>query len=117
MDTAFIVYCLFTLLHCTSYRYGLPVPVSSLHRDERLLSRQDGLLSCTLPGGLLSGIRRDLSLWWFYSHVHQHKLRLLRDSVAPKSRVLEFLRQNTWRVRMSTHHLPACLSGVSRTPG
>ena len=27
----------------TSYRYGLPVPASSLRRDERSLFQQDGL--------------------------------------------------------------------------
>ena len=32
-----------TLQPHTSYRYGLPVPASSLRRDERSLSRQDGL--------------------------------------------------------------------------
>ena len=32
-----------TLQLHTSYRYGLPVPASSLRRDERSLSRQDGL--------------------------------------------------------------------------
>ena len=85
----------------TSYRYGLPVPASSLRRDERSLFQQDGLLSCIPLGGLRSGIPQE----WFqslsYSHVHQHMLRLLRGSVIPKLRVLELLRQNTWRVRMN----------------
>ena len=43
MDIAFFVLSVFTLLHHISYRYGLPVPASSLRRDERSLSRQDGL--------------------------------------------------------------------------
>ena len=45
---------LFTLQPHTSYRYGLPVPVSSLHRDERSLSQQDGLLFCILLGAMVS---------------------------------------------------------------